>query len=203
MRRIQLGERQRLWWPELAGNELAAAAGATGGCGVGAAACKRAGCHASSALWNVASATGARTGPKGHRDFAGDERGRRRVSVVGKAATRACKRENGKGEKEEELTGSWPVQTTGPGKRRWWRIDGEDPRRPARGKTSGAAFRGSSGRVRRRGGRGRTGGARGRVREASGWLRPRERWSAATGSVRSREGEGAEGDRDGGKERGE
>ena len=25
MRRIQLGERQRLWWPELAGNELAAA----------------------------------------------------------------------------------------------------------------------------------------------------------------------------------
>ena len=24
MRRIQLGERQRLWWPELAGNELAA-----------------------------------------------------------------------------------------------------------------------------------------------------------------------------------
>ena len=25
MRRIQLGERQRLWWPELAGNKLAAA----------------------------------------------------------------------------------------------------------------------------------------------------------------------------------
>ena len=25
MRRIRLGERQRLWWPELAGNELAAA----------------------------------------------------------------------------------------------------------------------------------------------------------------------------------
>ena len=25
MRRIQLGERQQLWWPELAGNELAAA----------------------------------------------------------------------------------------------------------------------------------------------------------------------------------
>ena len=25
MRRIQLGERQRLWWPELARNELAAA----------------------------------------------------------------------------------------------------------------------------------------------------------------------------------
>ena len=25
MRRIQLGERQRLWWPELTGNELAAA----------------------------------------------------------------------------------------------------------------------------------------------------------------------------------
>ena len=24
MRRIQLGERQRLWWPELAGNKLAA-----------------------------------------------------------------------------------------------------------------------------------------------------------------------------------
>ena len=187
----------------LARVELVAAAGATGGCGVGAAACKRADCHASSALRNVASATGARTGPKGHRGFAGDERGRRRLSVIGKAATTVCKRENREGEKEEELTGSWPVQTTGPGKRRSERDGEADLRRPRRGKTSGAALRGSSGRVRRRGGRGRTGGARGRVGEASGWLRPRERWSAATGSVRSREGEGAEGDRDGGKERGE
>ena len=128
---------------------------------------------------------------------------RQRAPVVAKVAAAVCKRENGEGEKEEELTGSWPVQTTGPGKRRSERDGEADLRRPRRGKTSGAAFRGSSGRVKRRGGRGRTGGARGRVGEASGRLRPCERWSAATGSVRSREGEGAEGDRYGGKERGE
>ena len=133
----------------LAGVELVAAAGATGGCGVGAAACKRAGCHASSALRNIARATGARTGPKGHRDFTGDERGRRRVSVVGKAATTACKRENGKGEKEEELTGSWPVQTTGPGKLWTTRIYGGDLRAPEMKTTTLRSTGASSGRVRR------------------------------------------------------
>ena len=127
----------------------AVVAGATGGCGVGAAACKRAGCHASSALRNIASATGARTGPKGHRGFAGDERGLRRVSVVGKAATTACKRENGKGEKEEELTGSWPVQTTGPGKLWTTRIYGGDLRAPEMKTTTLRSTGASSGRVRR------------------------------------------------------
>ena len=68
----------------------------------------------------------------------------------------------------------------GSGARRSGRIDGEDPRRPARGKTSGAAFRGSSGRVRRRGGRGRTGGARERVGEERGWRWPRGQRGSAT-----------------------
>ena len=42
-----------------------------------------------------------------------------------------------KGEKEEELTGSWPVQTTGPGKRRSERDGEADLRWPRRGKMSG------------------------------------------------------------------
>ena len=41
--------------------------------GTGAAVCKRDGCRASFALRDVASATDARVGPKGHRGFTGDE----------------------------------------------------------------------------------------------------------------------------------
>ena len=73
-------------------------------------------------------------------------------------------------------------------------FDGEDPRRPARGKTSGAAFRGSSGRVRRRGGRGRTCGALGGVGEARGGWWPRRTASVATavfGFGRERKSRGA------------
>ena len=51
----------------------------SGGCGVSAAACKQASCHASVAPRVVASATDARTGPFGHRGFAGDEPARRQL----------------------------------------------------------------------------------------------------------------------------
>ena len=51
----------------------------SGGCGVSAAACKRASCHASVTPRVVASATDARAGPFGHRGFAGDEPARRRL----------------------------------------------------------------------------------------------------------------------------
>ena len=77
-------------------------------------------------------------------------------------------------------------------------FDEEDPRRPVRGKTSGAAFRGSSGRVRRRGGRGRTCGALGGVGEARGGWWPRRTASVATApfgprcGARGRAGEGDE-----------
>ena len=57
--------------------------------------------------------------------------------------------------------------------------------------------------VDRWGGRGGRGGVLGGVGEARRWLWPRERWSAATGSVRSREREGAEEDMDGGRDMGE
>ena len=66
------------------------------------------------------------------------------------------------------------------------------------GKTSGVAFRGSSGRVTRRGGRGRTGGASWGVGEARGgrWPWVRRRWRRAPlGGVRERETEEGMGSR--------
>ena len=66
------------------------------------------------------------------------------------------------------------------------------------GKTSGVAFRGSSGRVTRRGGRGRTGGASWGVGEARGgrWPWVRRRWRRAPlGGVRERKTEEGMGSR--------
>ena len=148
------------------------------------------------------------------------------VSVVGKAATTACKRENREGEKEEELTGSWPVQTTGPGKRRWWQIDGEDPRRPARGENVGGGVPGlfwsrettrrtredlrSSGR--RRGGERSTvaaaigvgggGGSRVRGRESRGRRGGRGRVRAVRGSCVASSGASRESGEAGGGQQG-
>ena len=76
----------------------------------------------------------------------------------------------------------------GSGARRSGRIDGEGRWGRSLKTMMMAAARGPSGRVRRRGGRGRNSGALGGVGEARRWLWPRERWSAATGSIRSREG---------------
>ena len=64
----------------------------SGGCGVSAAACKRASCHASVTPRVVASATDARAGPFGHRGFAGDESVRRSVSAPVEGAARARNR---------------------------------------------------------------------------------------------------------------
>ena len=83
-----------------------------------------------------------------------------------------------------EGKGSWPHsgcrgREAGSGKRRWWRIDGEDPRRPEMGKTAWAAMQGvrqGMGWWRGRAGRG---GASGRNDEARQWLWPRRRSSAA------------------------
>ena len=78
----------------------------SGGCGVSAAACKRASCHASVAPRVVASATDARAGPFGHRGFAGDESVRRSVSAPVEGAARARNRAWVRGKRSRDSRGS-------------------------------------------------------------------------------------------------
>ena len=67
------------------------------------------------------------------------------------------------------------------GKRRWWRIDGEDPRRPAMETAMPAALWRVRRAVVRWGGRRGRGGAPGRIGEARGGRWPRGSSSAAAG----------------------
>jgi len=64
----------------------------SGGCGVSAAACKQARCHASVAPRVVASATDARAGPFGRRSHGGDKLMRRRASGMVASLARARNR---------------------------------------------------------------------------------------------------------------
>ena len=100
---------------------------------------------------------------------------------------RAAKRHGKKRGTGQRLTAKLQGGLVGSGARRSGRIDGEGRWGRSLKTMAMAAARGPSGRVRRRGGRGRNSGALGGVGEARRWLWPRERWSAATASIRSRE----------------
>ena len=157
----------------------------SGGCGVSAAACKQASCHASVAPRVVASATDARAGPFGHRGFAGDESVRRSVLAPVEGAARARNRTWGYGETKQGLTGIVQGGSASSGKRRWWRIDGEDPRRPAMETAMVAALQRVRDLVARWGGRGGRGGASGRNGKAGQWLWPWQQRAAAVSSARA------------------
>ena len=103
----------------------------SGGCGVSAAACKRASCHASVTPRVVASATDARAGPFGHRGFAGDEPVRRSVSAPVEGAARGRISQRGMGKTMQRLTAVLLVLLARQGRHGVRRIDGGELRWPA------------------------------------------------------------------------
>ena len=82
---------------------------------------------------------------------------------------------------KQGLTGIVQGGSASSGKRRWWRIDGEDPRRPAMETAMPAALWRVRRAVGRWGGRRGRGGAPGRIGEARGGRWPRGSSSAAAG----------------------
>ena len=102
----------------------------SGGCGVSAAACKQASCHASVAPRVVASATDARAGPFGHRGFTGDEPVRRSISAPVEGAARGQIRQRGMGETMQRLTAVLLVLLARQGRHGVRRIDGGELRWP-------------------------------------------------------------------------